>query len=142
MFFFFSGHAPRLPQNVAVFFARQGPTWDETEALLGYFRRRRPDLTVGGLHTFLYIARRSALNNDGVGEAATIKEISQALNLSYSTAARHCDLLAEGYGPREGLGWIEKTEGEDKRSRTVQLSVTGISVLEDFVATQEGKRPK
>ena len=132
MFFLF--HNPDgLPSEVRDFLRRDTLSWDEFEGVLHYFRHRRPELTIGAMLTFLYIARRCGSSGYGEGNRMTISEVANGLNLSYPSAAKHCDVLSTGYGSRLGLAWIVKEEGEDKRMRTVRLAADGIDFLTNLV---------
>lgn len=132
MFFFFPFPADLSPE-VQAFFNRDTLTWEELEAVLHYLRSKRPELTVGAALTFIYIARRSGPPENPGEPKITISELAKALTLSYPTAAKHCDVLSDGYGSRQGFGWIIKDQGEDKRNRSVRLSNWGAELLTEMV---------
>lgn len=132
MFFFFPFPA-EMPQEARDFFARDTLTWEDFEAVLHYLRTKRPELTVGAALTFIYIARRSSAPSNQEGHKIIISDLAKALTLSYPTAAKHCDVLSDGYGNRQGFGWIVKDEGEDKRMRSVRMSNWGAEFLAEMV---------
>jgi DNA-binding MarR family transcriptional regulator len=103
------------------------------ESLLITFRDKRADLTIGTFGTFLYIARRTTRVLSGQIPILTISDVADQLQISYPTAARHCDLLGAGVGGKGGLGWLRKEQASDKRSKCVMLSDAGVDVLSDAI---------
>lgn len=134
MFFFDWGDEDgRFPNSVRDFLQKDSVTWSEMENLLRAFRDKRSDMTVGALLTFLYIARRTALRRDEPTTDLTITNIADQLNVSYPTAARHCDLLSEGVRGKPGLEWLRKEPTKDLRSKCMLLSETGIKILTEAI---------
>lgn len=134
MFFFDWGDKDaHFPDSIRRFLQKDSITWSEMESLLRAFRDTRSDMTVGALLTFLYIARRTVLDPDKAGTNLTITNIADQLNVSYPTAARHCDLLSDGVRGKLGLGWLRKEPTKDLRSKCVVLSEAGIKILIETV---------
>lgn len=129
MFFFFGGFpATDLSPEVRALGASDGLSWDQIERLLNALRREKSDLTVGTLQTFLYIARRVAISPDDRGKPY-IKTVAEGLGMQYSTAARHCDLLSDGIGKADGLGWIAKEGDPTSRAKYLTLTNFGVEIL-------------
>ena len=128
MFFFFEDQVhDGMPDHVRAFLDRDLISWSAMEQMLNGFREIKPDITVGTLLTFLYIARRAS--DASSSPAISLKVISEALGMSYQSAARHCDLLSEGVSGSGGLGWIEKSRNAQERGKVMQLSNGGLQVL-------------
>ena len=127
MFFFYGQTREGVPENLRAFLERNEISWGDTERMLNAFREIKPDITVGTLLTFLFIARRTA----GEAEDAriTIKNISDSLGMNYQSTARHCDVLSDGVGSTEGLGWLEKSRTPNERGKSLHLSQGGVDAL-------------
>ena len=129
MFFFFGAMpAADLTPEVKSLGESDGLSWDQIERLLNALRSEKPDLTVGTLQTFLYIARRVAISPDDRGKPY-IKTVADGLGMQYSTAARHCDLLSDGIGKADGLAWIAKEGDPTSRAKYLTLTNTGVEIL-------------
>lgn len=126
-FLFFSPTRDGMPEHIRDFLDREHITWNEMEKLLNGFRAIKPDITVGTLLTFLYIARRTS--NESSDIPISLKVLSDAIGMSYQSAARHCDLLSEGVSGNGGLGWIEKISNPQERGKAMQLSYGGLFAL-------------
>ena len=137
MFFAFNtlNLADQAPDNVRKFLQTDAISLSQLEQLLKAFRKIRPDLTVGAFLTFLFIARRSAAANDRSGQNLTISFIASELELTFPTAARHCDMLSDGLRGKPGLEWITKATLADQRSKAVSISGAGIEVIADALSS-------
>ncbi|WP_170571134.1 hypothetical protein [Ruegeria atlantica] len=139
MFFFFTpDFMPKLPGAVTKFLERESLTWDEFETLLSACRRKHPDLTVGALRTFVFIARRAARDAE---REPTIKDVAIALEIGHGTARRHCEILSKGPSGRKGLGWIEKKVGDDARVKHLGLTAEGVCFLISVVSEMNKREP-
>ncbi|WP_170421314.1 hypothetical protein [Ruegeria arenilitoris] len=128
--FFFSNSGPvELSNDLKAFLLLGRISFGELEGFLSKCRKLRPDMTVGTLHTFIFVARRAGA---GEREHLTLAEVASGLSISYPTAARHCDILSTGIKGREGLGWIHKDADKRTRQKYLYLSPSGVSVLEEF----------
>lgn len=128
MFFLFEDQMQDgMPDHVRTFLNRDLISWGEMEQMLNGFREIKPDITVGTLLTFLHIARRAS--DASSSPAISLKVISEALGMSYQSAARHCDLLSEGVSGSGGLAWIAKSRNTQERGKVMQLSNGGLQVL-------------
>lgn len=136
---FFAFNTPKLadqaPENVLNFLQTDAISWSQLEQLLKAFRKIRPDLTVGAFLTFLFIARRSVASDNQSAPNLTISYIAEHLELSFQTAARHCDLLSEGLRGKPGLKWITKKPLQDQRSKAVSISTLGITMIADALSS-------
>lgn len=126
-----TNQADQPSETVLNFLQTDAISWSQLEQLLKAFRKIRPDLTVGAFLTFLFIARRSAASNDPSAPDLTISYIAEQLELSFQTAARHCDLLSEGLRGKPGLNWITKKPLKDQRAKAVSISAAGTTVIAD-----------
>jgi DNA-binding MarR family transcriptional regulator len=112
-------------------FENDGLSWDQLDRFLTVMRDQKPDLSVGAVQVFLYIARQESEN---ILELPYLHKISQELGATYSTTARHCDVLAEGVGGTGGLGWIEKVNpGAGIKVKFMRISAKGRNLLLDVV---------
>lgn len=141
MFFFFlhdgaSGSPLELPPDVQALLTSQGLTWGQIEGLLEALRSAKPDLSVGALQVFLYIARRAG---GARADLPYVKTISADLNIHYSTVARHCDVLADGVGGVGGMGLISKTDDPKSRVKYLTLTEAGVAVLAGVIKKGSGK---
>lgn len=125
-FFFLPEFYGLLPGKVSAFLKRESLTWDELEIFLSACRREHPDLTVGALRTFVFIARRAAAQ---ACQEPTIKDVAEALGIGHGTARRHCEILGSGPAGRSGLGWIVKKPGRDARAKHLGLTAAGVEFL-------------
>lgn len=131
MFFFFENAEtpPRqreLPADVQALLLSKGLAWAQIEKLLEALRQAKPDLSVGALQVFLYIARRAGAARSSLPYAKTV---SEDLRMQYSTVARHCDVLSEGVGGSGGLGLIEKIDDPTSRVKYLALTDAGVAML-------------
>ncbi len=117
----------RPPSTVPGPFENDGLSWDQLDRLLTVMREQKPDLSVGAIQVFLYIARQES---EHILELPYLHKISEKLGATYSTTARHCDVLAEGVGGTGGLGWIEKVNpGHGIKVKFMRMSEKGRNLL-------------
>lgn len=108
-------------------FENDGLSWDQLDRFLTAMRDQKPDLSVGAVQVFLYIARQESGN---ILELPYLHKISQELGATYSTTARHCDVLAEGVRGMGGLRWIEKVDpGAGIKVKFMRVSEKGRNLL-------------
>jgi len=139
MFFFAHDEATKpqreLPADVQALLSSKGLTWGQVETLLEALRREKPDLSVGALQVFLYIARRTGVPRS---QLPYVKTVSADLCMHYSTVARHCDVLAEGVGGSGGLGLIEKIDDPTSRVKHLALADAGVALLAGVLTKGSG----
>lgn len=140
MFFFFAHDEVtepqrELPTDVQALLSSKGLAWGQIESLLEALRRLKPDLSVGALQVFLYIARRAGAPRS---QLPYVKTVSGDLCMQYSTVARHCDVLAEGVGGSGGLGLIEKIDDPTSRVKYLALTDAGVAVLAGVLTRGRG----
>jgi hypothetical protein len=110
-------------------FGNDGLSWDQLDRLLALMREEKPDLSVGAMQAFLFIARR-ARSDSHVLDLPYLHLISERLGVSYSTTARHCAVLKDGVRGSGGLGWIEKVDpGAGIRVKFMRVSEKGRGLL-------------
>ena len=98
----------------------------DLDKFLGRCRAGRPDMTMGMLQTFLFVAKRDAADSSN---GTHLAEISEALEISYPSTARMVDALSDGARGKPGLNWICKQVHEGTRVRSLHLSKGGVQVL-------------
>ena len=130
-FFFLPGFLSELPGAVTKFLSQDNLTWNELETFLSACRREHPDLTVGALRTFIFVARRASQQTE---TKPTIKDVALALQIGHGTARRHCEILGNGPSGRKGLGWIKKEVGGDAREKHLALTTAGVQFLVSVVS--------
>jgi hypothetical protein len=132
--FFVIGSMPvtNVPHSIVELSKSEGLSWGQIERLLGALRKEKPDLTIGALHVFLHIARRV-----GAQERPYIKSVAEGVGMQYSSAARLCDLLSEGVGSSDGLGWIAKIEDRTSRAKYLTLTYVGAYMLASALKSTE-----
>ena len=132
--FFVIGFMPvtDVPPSIVELSKSEGLTWGQLERLLGALRKEKPDLTIGALHVFLHIARRV-----GAQERPYIKTVAEGVGMQYSSAARLCDLLSDGVGSSDGLGWVVKIEDSTSRAKYLTLTNAGAYMLASALKSTE-----
>lgn len=133
MFFFYLGKWVAIPEDLKLFLDSGRLSFDDLETLLRKCRADRPDMTVGTLSTFIHIARRAT---PGAESALTIARVASDLELTYPTAARHCDILSTGVRGQPGLRWIHKEPVTGTRKKMLFMTELGVGVLEEMAAIQ------
>jgi len=113
-----------LPPSIVKLGRSDGLSWGQFESLLRILREKKPDITIGALQVFVYIARRV-----GAQERPYIKTVAEGIGMQYSSAARLCDLLSDGVGDSEGLGWIAKIDDRTSRAKYLTLTNAGAYIL-------------
>lgn len=133
MLFMLLGFSISVSEELQSFLEAGQLSFDELEILLRRCRNERADMTVGALHTFIHIARST---KPGVENAPTIAQIAEDLELSYPTAARHCDILSAGVRGKSGLHWVRKEPVAGTRQKKLFLTQIGVQVLEEVAGTK------
>ncbi|WIJ26362.1 MarR family transcriptional regulator [Devosia sp. RR2S18] len=95
--------------------------------VLELVRSRFPNMTLGGLATFLAIAQHKG------GGGITATELGTQLNLPSPTIFRQCAQLSDGLPNQPGMRLVRKVgDDQDRRSRKLSLSLNGLSLLTDI----------
>jgi DNA-binding MarR family transcriptional regulator len=94
--------------------------------LTTYLMRVEPDMTIGKLHVFLFVAQRKDV---------LVRELVRATGLSQSAISRILAALGDKphRGKREGLRWVTVTpDPDDPRRVFANVSDRGRTVLSDI----------
>ena len=102
--------------------------------VLGKFREENPYMTVGTLHTLIYIAISAKEN----GTVYNMKAISRDLNVPYQTIVRNIAVLGSGSRREKGLMLIERVEGENGKEVGFRLTSRGRQFLDIEDEVSEG----
>ena len=108
------------------------------EAAIGVITRQKPNLSVGNLRLFIYIANNLGRLYSDAGLPLTL--IAQELEMPYATLVRQVDLLESGYGNYKGLNWVERgLDANNPRTRRLRLTPQGLAVLAEIDKVLNGK---
>jgi hypothetical protein len=123
MFFFFTYPGScSVDKNLSKVLRGEGLTWFQIEKMLHLTRETKPDISVGALHSFLFVVHKLAEDEQ---REVTVKDVAEGLRAPYATVARHCDVLCGGPKGSGGLNWLVKEPGTTPRTKSLKLTYNG-----------------